>query len=51
MISRIQQEYDQDFYLWILHNVAMLHAGKFAEVDIEHFAEEIESMGKSDKRE
>ena len=51
MITKIQEEYDQDFYSWILHNVALLRAGKFAEVDIEHVAEEIESMGKSDKRE
>lgn len=45
-----QAEYDQDFYAWIVHNVALLRSGNVAEADIEHIAEELESMGKRDVR-
>jgi hypothetical protein len=51
MVAKIQQEYDRDFYAWILHNVTLLRAGKLSEIDIEHVAEELESMGKSERRE
>lgn len=43
-------QYDQDFYKWTLKSARLLRQGKFKEVDIEHVAEELESMGKSDKR-
>ena len=51
MAAKIQQEYNQDFYAWILHNVALLRAGKLSDIDSEHVAEELEGMGKSEKRE
>ncbi len=43
--------YEQDFYGWLLHNVQLLRDGRLAEADIENIAEELESMGKRDKRE
>jgi hypothetical protein len=43
--------YDQDFYAWANEQAALLRAGKLAEADIENIAEEIESLGKSEKRE
>lgn len=43
--------YEQDFYAWANEQAALLRAGKLAEVDIELIAEEIESLGKSEKRE
>jgi hypothetical protein len=43
--------YDQDFYAWSNQQVALLRAGKLQQADIEHIAEEIESMGKTEKRE
>ena len=43
--------YDQDFYAWANEQAALLRAGKLAAADIEHIAEEIESMGKAEKRE
>jgi hypothetical protein len=46
-----QTEYEKDFYAWTLNNAKLLREGKLSEVDIEHIAEEIESMGKSEKRE
>ncbi|MES2207276.1 MAG: DUF29 domain-containing protein [Pseudomonadota bacterium] len=42
--------YEQDFYAWANKQAALLRAGKLEQVDLEHVAEEIESMGKSEKR-
>jgi hypothetical protein len=44
-------QYDHDFYAWSTEQAGLLRAGKLAEADIEHIAEEIESMGRSEKRE
>lgn len=43
--------YDTDFYAWATRQVALLRAGDLAAADIDHIAEEIESMGRSEKRE
>ncbi|MBP2290868.1 DUF29 domain-containing protein [Azospirillum rugosum] len=43
--------YDRDFYAWANEQAALLRAGKLDAADIEHIAEEIESMGRSEKRE
>ena len=43
--------YNKDFYAWLMKNASLLRQHKFSEVDIEHIAEELESMGKSEKRE
>jgi hypothetical protein len=43
--------YDQDFYAWANEQARLLRAGKLSEADIEHIAEEIESMGRTEKRE
>jgi hypothetical protein len=51
MTKSIQQEYEKDFYAWSIHNAKLLREGKLSEIDIENIAEEIESMGKSEKRE
>ena len=42
--------YEQDFYAWTFHNASLLREGKFSEIDIENIAEELESMGRRDKR-
>ena len=46
-----QQLYDQDFYAWANEQAGLLRDGRFSEADIAHIAEEIESMGKTEKRE
>jgi hypothetical protein len=51
MTKNTQKEYEKDFYAWTVHNAKLLREGKLSEVDIENIAEEIESMGKSEKRE
>jgi len=43
--------YERDFYAWANEQAALLRAGKFDSADIENIAEEIESMGRSEKRE
>ena len=43
--------YDLDFYAWANQQASLLRAGRLTEADIEHIAEEIESMGRSEKRE
>jgi hypothetical protein len=43
--------YEQDFYAWANEQAALLRAGKFTAADIENIAEEIESMGRGEKRE
>jgi hypothetical protein len=46
-----RQLYDQDFYAWANEQAGLLRAGRLSEADLEHIAEEIESMGKREKRE
>ena len=43
--------YETDFYAWANEQAALLRAGKLSAADIEHIAEEIESMGRTEKRE
>src|SRR5271168_5304601 len=43
--------YDTDFYAWANEQAALLRAGRLSEADIQNIAEEIESMGRSEKRE
>lgn len=43
--------YETDVLAWATEQVALLRAGKLSEIDIEHIAEEIEDVGKSEKRE
>ena len=43
--------HDSDFYAWSLEQAALLRAGRVGEADVAAIAEEIESMGKTEKRE
>ncbi|MCX7089612.1 MAG: DUF29 domain-containing protein [Methylococcales bacterium] len=43
--------YDKDFYGWTQEQALMLRAGRLQELDIENLIDEIESMGRSEKRE
>lgn len=43
--------YDTDFYAWTLEQSQLLHSGDWKSVDIVHLVEEIESLGKQEKRE
>ena len=50
-LMEVIADYNKDFYAWLMKNADLLRQHKFNEVDIEHVAEELESMGKSEKRE
>jgi hypothetical protein len=43
-------DYETDFYQWTQRQAALLRQGILSAVDIENLAEEIESMGRSDRR-
>jgi hypothetical protein len=42
--------YDEDFYAWTQEQAALLREGAVDELDLANLAEEIESLGKSDRR-
>ena len=42
--------YRQDFYAWAQEQAALIRAGKLTDIDWAQVAEEIEDMGKSEKR-
>ena len=44
-------QYDLDYYAWTLYNAQLLREGRLSELDVVHLAEEIESMGASERRE
>ena len=42
--------YDEDFYDWTISTALLLRQRRFAEIDIAHLAEELEDMGKRERR-
>lgn len=42
--------YERDFYEWTVWNAQLLRAGRPEQADLLHIAEEIEDMGKREKR-
>lgn len=45
------QLYEKDFYAWTQAQAALLQAEEFAELDLPNLIEEIEAMGRRDRRE
>jgi hypothetical protein len=50
-MPRNAAEYEEDFYAWTVEQGRLLRSGELASVDAANIAEEIESMGRSDRRE
>ena len=42
--------YDRDFYAWTQEQAHLLRTGQLQLIDIQHLAEEIEDMGRAEKR-
>ncbi len=42
--------YNQDYYLWLETTARLLEQGKFSDLDVANLVEEIEDMGRSEKR-
>ena len=49
-MSGASEIYHQDFHAWAMRNAELIRQGRLAEIDGEHVAEELESMGKSQQR-
>jgi hypothetical protein len=45
-----ESRYDRDFYGWANEQAALLRAGQLSAADIDNIAEEIESMGRAERR-
>ncbi|ULP72933.1 hypothetical protein BDGGKGIB_02585 [Nodularia sphaerocarpa UHCC 0038] len=45
-----QTLYDQDYYLWLRTIINQLRTGQFSAVDLDNLLEELEDMGRSQKR-
>lgn len=43
--------YDSDFYGWTQDQASLIRAGRMTELDTQHLLEEIEAMGRSERRE
>lgn len=46
----VQTVYQTDFYAWTRSQADLLRAGRLSEIDIVHLAEELDSMGNSERR-
>lgn len=44
-------DYEKDFYAWTVEQTRLLRAGELSAIDVANIAEEIESLGRSDRRE
>jgi len=42
--------YEKDFYEWTQKNAQLLREGRLAEIDIDNLVEELEAMGRGEKR-
>jgi Domain of unknown function DUF29 len=50
-MTRNAVNYEADFYAWTVEQGRLLRAGEFSVIDVANIAEEIESLGRSDRRE
>jgi hypothetical protein len=49
-VSELKQLYEQDYYLWLEKTIELLKSGQFNQLDWENLIEEIENLGRSEKR-
>ncbi|MDR0843012.1 MAG: DUF29 domain-containing protein [Acidobacteriota bacterium] len=47
----MQTNYETDVIAWANEQAALLRSGKFSDLDLEHIADEVEDVGKSEQRE
>lgn len=46
-----RESYDIDFYAWAMKSAELLRQRRWSELDVNNLAEEIEALGRSEKRE
>jgi hypothetical protein len=49
-LAKVKNLYDRDFALWIEATVKQLKSGDLSQVDLENLIEEVESLGKSQRK-
>ena len=49
-LAKIVTLYDRDFALWIEETVQKLKSGNFSELDLENLIDEVESLGRSQRK-
>src|SRR5260370_650186 len=49
-MDRNTVSYEEDFYAWTMEQSRLLRSGEISSIDTENIAEELESMGRSDRR-
>jgi hypothetical protein len=49
-MTEIQNLYEKDFNLWIAQTIQQLENHQFESLDLDHLIEELEDLGKSEKR-
>jgi hypothetical protein len=50
-MPRNSTDYEEDFYAWTIEQSRLLRSGELSTIDAANIAEEIESIGRSDRRE
>jgi hypothetical protein len=50
-VSSGGKEYEQDYYLWLQETAHKLRSQEWSDLDVENLIEEIESLGRSEKKE
>jgi hypothetical protein len=50
-LAKVKTLYDSDFALWLEETAKQLKSGDFSEIDLGNLIDEVESLGKRDKRE
>jgi Domain of unknown function DUF29 len=50
-MPRNSVDYEKDFYAWTIEQSRLLRSGELSAIDAANIAEEIESMGRGDRRE
>ncbi|HHB92651.1 MAG TPA: DUF29 family protein, partial [Thioploca sp.] len=49
-MNKLNAVYQKDFYSWLMQNAELIRQGKLSEIDSNNLIEELESMGRSEKR-
>jgi len=50
-MTKLTALYAKDFHAWTMQNAELLRQGRLTEIDAEHLAEELETMGRRDRHE
>ena len=50
-VENLKKLYEQDYALWIEETIKQLKLGNFSQIDLENLIDEVESLGRRDKRE